>query len=223
MIKPAIRPPLGESAANFRERSMASWSGYGILVFRDSLRACALCDHVLHTMRSVQPRQRHPRAPVGQPRRPRLRDQLTFLDEVDQHWPEGKFHVVWENLSTHKALGVLLWLWEHPRCAPFSACLRSLVESYRVPVGNTQESCCARQQIPWHRGFECRHRRGTDYWNDHRHPYTCRNWGRMAIVDTKPFKLRVILHRIFVERPQVTGIPAWPGGAACYRRSRYIL
>ena len=48
-------------------------------------------------------------------------------------------------------------------------------------------------------------------------------WGRMAIVDTKPFKLRVILHRIFVERPQVTGIPAWPGGAACYRRSRYIL
>ena len=49
------------------------------------------------------------------------------------------------------------------------------------------------------------------------------NWGRMAIVDTKPFKLRVILHRIFVERPQVTGIPAWPGGAACYRRSRYIL
>ena len=27
----------------------------------------------------------------------------------------------------------------------------------------------------------------------------------MAIVDTKPFKLRVILHRIFVERPQVTG------------------
>ena len=49
------------------------------------------------------------------------------------------------------------------------------------------------------------------------------SWGRMAIVDTKPFKLRVILHRIFVERPQVTGIPAWPGGAACYRRSRYIL
>ena len=48
-------------------------------------------------------------------------------------------------------------------------------------------------------------------------------WGRMAIVDTKPFKLRVILHRIFGERPQVTGIPAWPGGAACYRRSRYIL
>ena len=49
------------------------------------------------------------------------------------------------------------------------------------------------------------------------------DWGRMAIVDTKPFKLRVILHRIFVERPQVTGIPAWPGGAACYRRSQYIL
>ena len=49
------------------------------------------------------------------------------------------------------------------------------------------------------------------------------DWGRMAIVDTKPFKLRVILRRIFVERPQVTGIPAWPGGAACYRRSRYIL
>ena len=48
-------------------------------------------------------------------------------------------------------------------------------------------------------------------------------WGRMAIADTKPFKLRVILHRIFGERPQVTGIPAWPGGAACYRRSRYIL
>ena len=40
------------------------------------------------------------------------------------------------------------------------------------------------------------------------------DWGRMAIVDTKPFKLRVILHRIFVEKPQVTGIPAWPGLAA---------
>ena len=53
--------------------------------------------------------------------------------------------------------------------------------------------------------------------------YLAERWGRMAIVDTKPFKLRVILHRIFVERPQVTGIPAWPGGAACYRRSRYIL
>ena len=55
------------------------------------------------------------------------------------------------------------------------------------------------------------------------HDVGVQNWGRMAIVDTKPFKLRVILHRIFVERPQVTGIPAWPGGAACYRRSRYIL
>ena len=54
-------------------------------------------------------------------------------------------------------------------------------------------------------------------------PRSTDRWGRMAIVDTKPFKLRVILHRIFVERPQVTGIPAWPGGAACYRRSRYIL
>ena len=37
-------------------------------------------------------------------------------------------------------------------------------------------------------------------WAPH-HP----TWGRMAIVDTKPFKLRVILQRIFVERPQVTG------------------
>ena len=55
------------------------------------------------------------------------------------------------------------------------------------------------------------------------HVLVAGGWGRMAIVDTKPFKLRVILHRIFVERPQVTGIPAWPGGAACYRRSRYIL
>ena len=59
--------------------------------------------------------------------------------------------------------------------------------------------------------------------NMHKREFSERVWGRMAIVDTKPFKLRVILHRIFVERPQVTGIPAWPGGAACYRRSRYIL
>ena len=62
------------------------------------------------------------------------------------------------------------------------------------------------------------------YYNYRRYHKALGNvWGRMAIVDTKPFKLRVILHRIFVERPQVTGIPAWPGGAACYRRSRYIL
>ncbi len=48
-------------------------------------------------------------------------------------------------------------------------------------------------------------------------------WGRMSIVDTKPFMLPVSRHRIFVHRPQVKGIQAWPVSAGGYRRSRYTL
>ena len=47
-------------------------------------------------------------------------------------------------------------------------------------------------------------------------------WGRMSMVDTKPFMLPVLQHRISVHRPQVTRIPARPGGAADCRRSRCI-
>ena len=47
-------------------------------------------------------------------------------------------------------------------------------------------------------------------------------WGRMAIVDTKPFMLLVVQHRISAHTPRVTGTPAWPGGAGGYRRARYI-
>ena len=89
-----------------------------------------------------------------------------------------------------------------------------LTTLFRPTNRNSLAICCGNSAMP-------SRQLATREWAWRRLPLS--EWGRMAIVDTKPFKLRVILHRIFVERPQVTGIPAWPGGAACYRRSRYIL
>ena len=42
-------------------------------------------------------------------------EMLAFLNSVGQHSPNGTVHVIMDNLSRHKTLSVLLWVWGHQR------------------------------------------------------------------------------------------------------------
>ena len=46
-------------------------------------------------------------------------------------------------------------------------------------------------------------------------------WGRMSIVDTKPFMTPVARHRDAAHKPRGTHTPAWPVAAAGCRTPRY--
>jgi transposase len=105
-------------------------------------------------------------------------EMLDFLDSVDQHWPEGAVHVVLDNLSSHKTLSVLLWVWGHQRFAlhfqPTYAPWLNLIEPWwktlkRLALegssyADTDELMAAVASA-------------TGYWNAHRHPYT---WKKAA-------------------------------------------
>ena len=100
---------------------------------------------------------------------------LTFLDRVDQQWPRDTIHIIWDNLSTHKTLAVLLWLWGHPRFIlhfqPTYAPWLNLIEPWWKTLkhlaldgsahGNTEELVTAIAEA-------------TSYCRAHRHPYTWR-------------------------------------------------
>lgn len=105
-------------------------------------------------------------------------EMLAFLDSMDQHWPEGSIHVILDNLSSHKTLNVLLWLWGHTRFVlhfqPTYAPWLNLIEPWWKTLrhlaldgsryATTEEMSTA---------IAC----ATDYWNDHSHPYT---WKKAA-------------------------------------------
>lgn len=100
---------------------------------------------------------------------------LEFLDQVDQHWPRGSIQVIWDNLSSHKTLAVLLWLWGHPRFVlhfqPTYAPWLNLIEPWWKTLrhlaldgsayATTEELATAVAAA-------------TAHWNTHRHPYTWR-------------------------------------------------
>lgn len=103
---------------------------------------------------------------------------VAFLEEVDD-WLGGgavRIYAVLDNLSTHRALDVLLWALEHPRwefvfqptyaaylnlIEPWWKILRSLALKGRR-FGSWDEVCAAVAAA-------------TAYWNAHRHPFV---WGR---------------------------------------------
>jgi DDE superfamily endonuclease len=103
---------------------------------------------------------------------------VAFLDRVDA-WVDAEAELVYavlDNLSTHRALDVLLWALAHPRWAfvvqptyaaylnliePWWKVLRSLALKGRR-FATWEEICQAVEQA-------------TAYWNNHRHPFV---WGR---------------------------------------------
>ena len=103
---------------------------------------------------------------------------VDFLDRVDA-WVDGtaaRVYAVLDNLSTHRALDVLLWALAHPRWVfvvqptyaaylnliePWWKVLRSLALKGRR-FGTWAEVCQAVEAA-------------TAYWNQHRHPFV---WGR---------------------------------------------
>jgi transposase len=103
---------------------------------------------------------------------------LAFLDRVDAWLPLGneRVYAILDNLSTHRALDVLLWALAHPRWAfvfqpthaaylnliePWWKILRSLALKGRR-FANWEELCRAVAVA-------------TTYWNAHRHPF---HWGQ---------------------------------------------
>jgi transposase len=100
---------------------------------------------------------------------------LEFLDQVDQHWPTGGVHIIWDNLSTHKTLAVLLWLWGHPRFVlhfqPTYAPWLNLIEPWwRTLKRLALEGSAYATADDLVKGVAT----ATAYWCSHRHPYIWR-------------------------------------------------
>jgi hypothetical protein len=100
---------------------------------------------------------------------------ITLLNQIVTTWTEGEIILILDNLSTHKALDVLLWALRHPHVRflfqptytpwlnlidPWWKTLRSLALKGRCFLDTTQIS----QAI----------QAATDYWNNHRRPYEWR-------------------------------------------------
>ncbi len=103
----------------------------------------------------------------------RATDFAAFLDGVVAHWPNGDIIIILDNLSVHRALDIQLWTLANPRVRflfqPTYAPWLNLIE----PWWKTLRSLALNgrrfdtiQEIG--RAVGC----ATDYWLDHRHPYT---------------------------------------------------
>jgi len=103
-----------------------------------------------------------------------IADWVAFLEEVDG-WLDGgatRVYAILDNLSTHRALDVLLWALEHPRWEfvfqPAYAASLNLIEPWwkilRSPAlkGRRFESWAEVCQAV---------DKATVYWNAHRHPF----------------------------------------------------
>ena len=104
--------------------------------------------------------------------RRRSRDFTAFLEQVIAQWPQGEIILILDNLSVHRSLEVKLWALAHER-------IRFLFQPTYAPWLNLIE--------PWWktlRSLALKGRRfegaeeltdaiaqGTNYWNEHRHPY----------------------------------------------------
>jgi hypothetical protein len=103
---------------------------------------------------------------------------VDFLEQVDAWIPDEAGHVyaILDNLSTHRALDVLLFALAHPRWEfvfqPTYAAYLNLIE----PWWKTLRSLALRGRrfATWEE-IEVAVAAATAYWNAHRHPYV---WGR---------------------------------------------
>ncbi len=103
---------------------------------------------------------------------------VLFLEEVDG-WIEAqapRVYAILDNLSTHRALDVLLWALTHPRWEfvfqPTYAAYLNLIE----PWWKTLRSLALKGKrfATWAEICQAVER-ATTYWNAHRHPFV---WGR---------------------------------------------
>ena len=103
---------------------------------------------------------------------------VEFLEQVDDWVPAAAERVsaILDNLSTHRALDVLLWALTHPRWEfvfqPTYAAYLNLIE----PWWKTLRSLAlqGRRFESWDEVCQAV-AAGTQYWNQHRHPFV---WGR---------------------------------------------
>jgi transposase len=107
--------------------------------------------------------------------RRRSQDFITFLDQVVRRWSSGELVLILDNLSIHKTMSVKLWALAHER-------VRFLFQPTYAPWLNLIEPWwkTLRSLVLAGRRFEdAQHIRdaicqGTNYWNQHRHPYIWR-------------------------------------------------
>jgi hypothetical protein len=103
---------------------------------------------------------------------------LAFLEEVDG-WLDagaGRVYAVLDNLSTHRALDVLLWALAHPRWEfvfqPTYAAYLNLIEPWWKVLRSL--ALKGRRFGSWDE-IRAAVAAATAYWNAHRHPFV---WGR---------------------------------------------
>ena len=105
-------------------------------------------------------------------------DWVDFLERVDG-WVDAdaeRVYAVLDNLSTHRALDVLLWALEHPRWEfvfqPTYAAYLNLIEPWWKVLRSL--ALKGRRFESWDEVCQAV-ADGTRYWNAHRHPFV---WGR---------------------------------------------
>jgi transposase len=103
---------------------------------------------------------------------------VDFLDRVDG-WVDAeteRVYAILDNLSTHRALDVLLWALEHPRWEfvfqPTYAAYLNLIEPWWKVLRSL--ALKGRRFASWDE-ITLAIERATAYWNAHRHPFV---WGR---------------------------------------------
>jgi transposase len=103
---------------------------------------------------------------------------VAFLERVDR-WVDaavGRVYAILDNLSTHRAVDVLLWALEHPRWEfvfqPTAAAYLNLIEPWWKVLRSL--ALKGRRFATWAEVCTAVEA-GTRYWNAHRHPFV---WGR---------------------------------------------
>ncbi|MFN8533533.1 MAG: transposase [Dehalococcoidia bacterium] len=103
---------------------------------------------------------------------------VAFLDQVDAWIPAEveRVYAVLDNLSTHHAMDVLLWLLTHPRWEfvfqPTAAAYLNLIEPWWKILRSL--ALKGRRFETWEEIIAAVEA-ATDYWNAHKHPF---QWGK---------------------------------------------
>lgn len=107
--------------------------------------------------------------------RRRSQDFLDFLDKTMKTWPNGELVFILDNLRVHKTIDVQLWALAHQRVRflfqPTYAPWLNLIEPWWKTLRSLALAGRRFDVADDLRSSICQ---GTDYWNDHCHPYSWR-------------------------------------------------
>jgi transposase len=108
-------------------------------------------------------------------RRRTRREFIGFLDTVVRRWPTGDIILILDNLSVHRTLDVRLWAIAHPRVRflfqpTYSAWLNLIEPWWKTLRTLALKGRAFRLTDDLMQAISG----GTQYWNDHRHPYVWR-------------------------------------------------